>query len=58
LGEGNVGAHWFYSNKKASTGLQVSTEEVEVHFEQRFGLAKKIPALVNLWAINMNGKTN
>ncbi len=53
-----MGAHWFYSNKKASTGLQVSTEEVEVHFEQRFGLAKKIPALVNLWAINMNGKTN
>jgi hypothetical protein len=46
-----------FSNKKVSKGPQLSTENVKVHFEQRFGLCKETSALVNLLVISVDGKS-
>ncbi len=56
--EENLGADWFFSNKKASKGPQASTEDV-IKFTLKGGLAfaKKFPAVVNIWVTKMNGKT-
>jgi hypothetical protein len=43
-------------SKKASTGPEVSTKDIIVHFGQRFGLFMKIAALVILWVVKMNSK--
>ncbi len=40
-----MGNKLFFSSKKVSKGLQLSTENVKVHFEQRFGLCKETSAL-------------
>ncbi len=41
LGRKKMGTQRFFSQKKASKGHQVSTEDVKVHFGQRFGLHKE-----------------
>jgi hypothetical protein len=39
---GNIGKYCFFLNKKASKGPPVSTQDVKVHFRQRFDLCKEI----------------
>ncbi len=47
--EENLGADWFFSNKKASKGPQVSTEDViKSTLKGGFSFAKKFPAIVNI----------
>jgi hypothetical protein len=40
--EQKIGNKLFFSNKKVYKGPQLSAEDVEVHFEQRFCFAKKL----------------
>ncbi len=53
---GKYGCPLIFSNKKASTGLQVSTEDVKVYFRKSLAFAKTISVLVNLKVINIIGK--
>jgi hypothetical protein len=45
----------FFDIKKASKGPQVSTEDLQVHFEQRCGLCKENSCTHEYLGYHMNG---
>jgi hypothetical protein len=56
LQQGKEGCPLIFFQFKIFSRPLGSTEDVKLHYEQRFTFAKKIPALVNLCVTNMNGK--
>jgi hypothetical protein len=46
----------FFQPKKLLKAFRYQLKMLKVHFELRFGLCKKMPALMNPWVTNMNGK--
>jgi hypothetical protein len=46
----------FFQPKKLLKALRYQLKVLKAHFELRFGLIKKMPALMHPWVTNMNGK--
>jgi hypothetical protein len=44
----------FFSNREASKGPQVLTDDVKIHLNGGLAFAKKIPAVLNIWVTDMN----
>ncbi len=48
----------FFQTKKLHKDLSYQFKMLKSTLDRVLGFAKKTPALVNLWVINMNGKNN
>jgi hypothetical protein len=46
----------FFQPKKLLQAFRYQLKMLKAHFELRFGLCKKMPALMDPWVTNMNGK--
>ncbi len=46
----------FFSNREASKGPQVLTDDVKNHLNGDLAFAKEIPAVLNIWVTYMKGR--
>ncbi len=51
-----MGGHWFFLTKKLLKALSYQFNMLKSTLDSVLAFAKKIPPLVNLWVISMNGK--
>jgi hypothetical protein len=51
-----MGCHRFFSNREASKGPQVLSDDVKIHLNGDLAFAKKIPAVLNIWVTYMKGR--